>query len=86
MKTKSRLHQITSAVFIAVLSIFAITPANAQFSPAPVHKKNEVKVTPQNYVRAESDVQMKGYINTFGCFGKFHHNRAPYDVNNQITI
>ena len=86
MKTKSRLHQIPIVVLIAVLSIFSITPAHAQFSPAPVHKKDVVKVTPQNYVRAESDIQMKGYINSFDCFGKFHHNRTAYDVNNQITI
>jgi hypothetical protein len=86
MKMKSRLYQIPSALLIALLSIFALTPANAQFSPTAVHKLDYIKVTPQNYVRAESDIQMKGYINAFGCFGKLHHNRAAYDVNNQITI
>jgi len=86
MKTKSRLHQITKVLLIAVLSIVALTPAHAQFSPVSVNKLDYVKVTAQNYVRAESDIQMKGYINVFGCFGKLHHNRAPYDVNNQITI
>ena len=29
---------------------------------------------------------MKGYIESYDCFGKFHHNRKPYDVENQITI
>jgi hypothetical protein len=43
-------------------------------------------VSADNYVRAESDIQMKGYIESYNCFGKFHHNRKPYDVNNQITI
>ena len=69
-----------------MLSIFVLTPAQAQFAPTPVHKLDYVKVTAQNYVRAESDVQMKGYIKKFDCFGKLHHNRAAYDVNNQVTI
>ena len=62
MKTKSRLHQITSAVLIAVLSIFALTPVRAQDAP---------EVTVFNYVRAESDLQMKLYIDRDDCFGKF---------------
>lgn len=86
MKTKSRLLQIPSALLIALLSIFALTPAQAQFSPTPVHKLDYVKVTPQNYVRAESDMQMTGYIKKFDCFGKFTHVREPYNVNNQVTV
>jgi hypothetical protein len=43
-------------------------------------------VTPFNYVRAESDIQMRGYIETQDNFGKFHHSRQPYDVDNQVTI
>ena len=45
-----------------------------------------VKVTAHNYVRAESDFQMRGYIEKFNCFGKFVHVREPYDVNNQVTV
>jgi len=44
------------------------------------------KVTPLNYVRAESDFQMKSYIEQLGCFGKFVHSRRPYDVHNQLTV
>jgi hypothetical protein len=51
-----------------------------------IQAANAPKVTAENYVRAESDFQMKGYIDSFNNFGKFHHNRKPYDVNNQITI
>ena len=69
-----------------MLSFIALAPAHAQFAPTPVHKLDYVKVTPQNYVRAESDMQMTGYIQKFDCFGKLHHNRAAYDVNNQVTI
>lgn len=45
-----------------------------------------VKVTARNYVRAETDSQMKGYIEKTGCFGKFVHSRQAYDVNNQVTV
>ncbi|MGB5847731.1 MAG: DUF1214 domain-containing protein [Ignavibacteriaceae bacterium] len=86
MKTISKLYQIPSVLLIALLSIFALTPAHAQFGLTKVDKLDYVKVTANNYVRAESDMQMKVYIEKFGCFGKLHHNRAAYDVNNQITI
>ena len=58
----------------------------AAFASLPAHAENPVRVTADNYVRAESDFQMKGYIESYKCFGKFHHNRKPYDVENQITI
>ena len=77
MKTKIKLHRILQAFFIIGFSVFALAPAHAADAP---------KVTAANYVRAESDIQMKGYIESFKCFGKFHHNRQPYDVDNQITI
>ena len=43
-------------------------------------------VTIENYVRAESDLQMRGYSEKFGCFGRLVHVRAPYDVHNQVTV
>lgn len=43
-------------------------------------------VTTMNFVRAETDMQMQGYVDNFKSFGKFHHNRAMYDVTKQITI
>ena len=48
--------------------------------------QDSLKVTASNYVRAESDFQMKGYIKSFNCFGKFHHSRKPYDVDKQVTV
>ena len=37
------------------------------------------EVTAHNYVRAESDLQMKLWIKNMDCFGKFNHNRKPYE-------
>jgi len=45
----------------------------------PKPNDTPVKVTAHNYVRAESDFQMRGYIEKFNCFGKFHHSRKPYE-------
>jgi len=52
----------------------------------PTPNDTPVKVTAHNYVRAESDFQMRGYIEKFNCFGKFAISRKPYDVDNQVTV
>lgn len=39
-----------------------------------------------NYVRAESDMQMKGYVEQTGGVGKLMHLREPYSVEHQVTI
>ncbi len=52
----------------------------------PTPNEEMVKVTAHNYVRAESDFQMKGYIKSYNNFGKFEHFRKPYDVDNQVTV
>jgi hypothetical protein len=77
MKTRSTLHRTLQALIISGISALAFAPAHATDAPM---------VTAFNYVRAESDIQMKGYVESYGSFGKFHHNRQPYDVENQITI
>ena len=50
------------------------------------HAEDDLTVTATNYVRAESDLQMRGYVETFNSFGKLVHSRDPYDVKNQITV
>lgn len=43
-------------------------------------------ITTKNFVRAETDMQMKAYVNNFNTFGRLHLNRAMYDVTKQLTI
>jgi len=74
--------QATLQGTLARLSIISMLA----FAGAPVFAADPVEVTPGNYVRAESDSQMKGYIETLDCFGKFNHNRKHYDVNKQVTV
>ncbi len=64
---------------LAIISMLA-------FSGVPVLAADPVEVTAGNYVRAESDFQMTGYIELYNSFGKFEHFRKPYDVDNQVTI
>ncbi len=77
MNTPSKRHQTLRALLITGISILAL---------APVHAEDSVRVTANNYVRAETDFQMKGYVDKYGCFAKFHHSRDAYDVNNQVTV
>lgn len=46
----------------------------------------EKKVNLSNYVRAESDMQMKAYAKKAGGVGKLVHFREPYSVVDQVTI
>jgi len=77
MTRQSMLQRTLQALLITGISIFGLAPA---------HAEDAVKVTAGNYVRAESDFQMKGYIASLNCFGKFVHYREPYDVDNQVTV
>ena len=77
MKKSLKLQRILMVLLIAGNSIFSLAPVYAADAPM---------VTAGNYVRAESDIQMKGYIASYNILGNFHHNRDPYDVDNQITI
>jgi hypothetical protein len=53
MNTQSKLYRTLQALLITGISIFAFAPA---------HAENPVQVTADNYVRAESDFQMKVYV------------------------
>lgn len=72
MSTQSILQITLLALLITGISIFALAPTLAA---------KPDQVTDRNYVRAESDFQIKGYIEKLDCFGKFTHSRKPYDVD-----
>jgi hypothetical protein len=77
MKTPSALERTLQALLISGISVFAFLPS---------HAAEPARVTADNYVRAESDFQMRGYVENFDCFGKLYHSRKPYDVNSQVTV
>lgn len=59
--------------------LFSLAAASVLAAEAP-------KVTANNYVRAETDYQLKTYVASMDNFGKFVHSREPYDVENQVTV
>jgi len=63
---------ITTAIF----TLLAATSLHAE----------SAKVNLGNYIRAESDLQIKDYAEKAGGIGKFLHMREPYSVKNQTTI
>jgi len=73
-----RIHTIF--VFTALIIVLAIVPG---FS---VLAADSPEVTIQNYVRAETDLQMRTYVENMDAFGKFAHVREAYDVTNRDTI
>ena len=77
MKTQTKRHRTLQALLIAGILISALASAHAEYL---------VQVTADNYVRAETDLQIKGYAETMDCFGKFNHNRKHYAIDNQVTV
>jgi len=45
----------------------------------------KILVTPDNFIRAESDVYMAGQFND-GAFGQFKHTRTPAPVDTQLIV
>jgi hypothetical protein len=43
-------------------------------------------VTADNYVRAESDIQMKGYIESFGMLWEVPPQPEAYDVKTRLPF
>ncbi len=77
-----------SAVLIAAISL--VTSAFAlECCPTEYYKPKWVHQAPTvdalNYVRAETDEQLRGYADKYKSFGHFVHSRKAYDVNKQVT-
>ena len=77
MKATLKLQRTLTVLLITGILIFVLAPAHAADAP---------KVTANNYVRAESDIQMKGYIESYKNFGKFEHFRKAFPLDNQVTV
>jgi len=76
MMTMKRKISLTLALIVA-MSVVPCLSVLAADSP---------EVTIQNYVRAETDLQMRTYVENMDAFGKFNHVREAYDVTNRDTV
>jgi hypothetical protein len=79
LQMNKQMKQISSACALLIVSALFLTQS-------AMSAEDAVKVTADTYVRAETDYQLKTYVDKVGCFGKFFQNRAPYDVDNQTTV
>ena len=70
----------TASVFTALIIAMAIVPG------LPVMAADAPEVTVRSYVRAETDLQMRNYVENMDAFGKFAHVREAHDVTNRDTI
>ena len=80
------LTQLAGGTLILVAGLGLANAAECQkkyYSPDWVAQPPKVDV--YNYVRAETDLQFKGYSEKYKAFGKFAHSRKPYDVHKQVT-
>jgi hypothetical protein len=70
----------TIFVFMALIVAMTIVPGfSVMAADAP-------EVTVRNYVRAETDLQMRNYIDSMDAFGKFAHVREATDITNRDTL
>ena len=76
MMTMTRKSSLTMALMVAM----AIVPC------FPVLAADSPEVTIHNYVRAETDLQMRTYVENMDAFGKFAHVREAYDVTSKDTV
>lgn len=73
-------HLGCCALSVFVLALFGSAPASGAASPAQA-----TPVTPDNFVRAESDLYFGGVVKN-GGFGRFDHTREPAPMDKQSVI
>jgi len=80
-----------SVLSIAAIAVMMLTSGQAKeacnknfYLPAFDHQAPTVDA--KNFVRAETDMQMKGYASKPFTFGQLTHGRKAYDVNHQVTL
>jgi hypothetical protein len=70
----------------SILAVTALAAGMAIVPGSSVMADDTPEVTIQNYVRAETDLQMRNYVENMDAFGRFAHLREATDVNNRDTI
>ena len=70
-------YNFTKVLILAIVSAVIALPAIAD---------DTIEIGVMEYVRAESDMQMKGYSERAGGVGKILHMRELYSLDNQTTI
>jgi hypothetical protein len=74
-----------SPFHLAFLFALVLCTLTQRSSAAPAEGDKPVPVTPDNFVRAESDLYFGGVVKN-GGFGKFDHTREPAPIDKQTVI
>jgi len=80
-----RLLSIVAIAVVMLTSGQAKEACNKNFY-LPTYDHQAPTVDAYNFVRAETDMQMKGYSSKPFTFGQFTHGRKAYDVDHQVTL
>jgi hypothetical protein len=72
-----------STLIATALAFAALSPAASQAQSPPAAAP--IRVTVDNFVRAESDLYIGGVAKDYG-FGKLRHDRTPASIDNQTVI
>jgi hypothetical protein len=80
-----RLLSIAAIAVVMLTSVQAKDACDKNYY-LPTWDHQAPTVDAYNFVRAETDMQMKGYSSTPFTFGQFTHGRKAYDVNHQVTL
>jgi hypothetical protein len=93
---RSSILSLTGAALLATVisceksqpPVPASAPAEkaAVASPGPPVCNDCVLVTPDNFVRAETDMYFAVTLKQAGEIGKFHHDREPAPVDKQLPL
>ena len=86
LKKQMKLALTLTAVILFTGGLFAQKTTNDKSYYIQKWDHQAPTVDAYNFVRAETDVQMKGYSTAPFTFGQFTHGRKAYDVNNQVTL
>jgi len=78
-------HGYRSTSLVMMLALAAHAPAAAEPSASPETDPDPILVTPDNFVRAETDTYFAGVVANRG-FGRFDHTREPAPLDKQTVI
>ena len=82
-----KFKNVATLIAAAIISSSAFSQESDKSYYIQKYDHQAPTVDAYNFVRAETDMQMKGYVSApYNAFGKFTHSRKPYDVNNQVTL
>ncbi|MFG7353220.1 DUF1214 domain-containing protein [Shewanella oncorhynchi] len=77
--------QVVAATAPSVAATSSVVPDLASSEHWAKNVEGKIIVTPDNFIRAESDIYMAGQVKD-GAFGQLKHTRSPAPVDKQLIV